>query len=614
MSEVTEAKKRRKKKPADEGAAEPVLLTGDQPLEEAEKRLRDEAYSRLELWQQDCAQYHSTATNCRKVFRLQDPEQDPPGTEPQRKALQLQTLKSTIENCVADQMDNMPEALMLPERPELQDVATDMTDVVRFVLDQNSYEEYHHDRAEDFYVAGTAVTQVVWDDLMDNGNGNIAVVRYPIESMVWDPLAEDIQDARALLKLSWHPLSWYTEHYPDQAQYVGDDSQQHNNVAVPESALTLVDQHEGKAMLIEYWYRRFDAEKKKYTINVAYLAGGALLEDYTDVYAHGKYPFVFDAFSKIPGQPVGESMVYALTPMMRYINRYAHYIDENLRFSSKSRMLAREGSGIDTGALADWSKNIVTGKSISEDDVRWFDTKPLSGMATQQMLQFQNDMKMDSGQNQFSRGEVTGGITAAAAISALQESGSKITRMRTSQLSAGFKKIVEQIMWLVAEFYTEDRKRLVIGENMQTREVNMNAVHLMDPGKQAGTTMPPPYTVQIQVQRRNPMRVQAQNDLMIQAYTMAAEAGTPMPLSVLFKLLQIDGKDRLMPTLEEIDQTAAQMQQLAAENEQLKAQNDNLNTTLDSYANALANDVEDLQGSAFGGSEGSENAALGAMA
>ena len=31
-------------------------------------------------------------------------------------------------------------------------------------------------------------------------------------------------------------------------------------------------------MLVEYWYRLYDAKKRRYTINVAYLAGGVLLE------------------------------------------------------------------------------------------------------------------------------------------------------------------------------------------------------------------------------------------------------------------------------------------------------------------------------------------------
>lgn len=581
-----EAPKERKK--PSEGAMEAFDFIGEQKLTAEDRALKEEAYSRLELWEQDCHKYHEMARKCRLIYRLQDPDQDLPNTPPEERMLQLQTLKSTINNCVADQIDNLPEALLLPQRPELQSVAGEMTNVVKFIVEQNDGKEYFRKRDEDFMIAGTSVTQIMWDEDMDNGKGNIAMVVVPIEQLVWDPMASDIQQGRALIKLTWYPLSWFAEHYPEQAQYIGDESQSHNHVGEPETMYSLVDQAEGRAMLMEYWYRRYDAKKKQYSINVAYFAGGALLRKYEDVYAHGKYPFVFDVYSHIDGQPVGESMVSELTPMMRYINRYAHYIDVNLRYSSKARMLSRKNNGIDTNALADWSRNIIEGDSVTQEDIRWLETKPFTSLATNQMLQFQSDMKMDSGQNQFSRGEVSGGVTAASAISALQEAGGKITRMRTNVLSAGFKKIVEQILWLVSEFYTDERTALVVGEGFEPIPLNLSAEHLMGKRKRAGSLEPPPYTVSIQIQRSNPMRVQAQNDLMIQAYTMAAQSGQNFPLSVLFQLLNVDGKDRILPVLQEVEQTTQMMQQLQMQNQQMQQDIEGLQNIIDTYSDELS--------------------------
>ena len=587
------------KKALDEGAAEPLEYLKDQVLSEDEKKLRDEAYGRLDVWEQDCRIYHEAARQARLVFRLKDPEQDLPGTPEQEKALQLQTLKSTLNNCVADQVDNTPEALMLPQRPEVQSVADEMTRVVEFIVEQNDGETFFRRRAEDFLIAGTAVTQVIWDEDMDRGKGNVAMIRVPLENMIWDPqTGEDIQQARAIMKLSWHPLSWYTEHYPDKAQYIGDEAASHNHVAEPDSFGALIDQQEGRALLMEYWYRRYDARKRRYTINVAYLAGGALLDVYTDVYAHGLYPFQFDVMTPIDGLPVGEGMVAELTPMMRYINRYAHYIDVNLRYSSKARMLVRKNNGIDRNQLADWSTNIIEGDSVTDEDVRWLETKPFTSLASQQMYSFQNDMKQDSGQNQFARGEVTGGITAASAISALQEAGGKITRLRTNALSSGYKNIVEQILWLVAEFYTEERTALVVGENNELIPLTLSAEHLMGK-RQKGHLAPPPYVVRIQIQRKNPTRIQAQNDLILQAYSMAAQAQQNFPLSVLFRLLTVDGKEKLLPVLDELDTQREMMQQLQTQNEELTARNADMQTTLDAYSEAMSRDVEDLQNASF---------------
>lgn len=100
-------------------------------------------------------------------------------------------------------------------------------------MEQNDYNTYHRERVEDFFITGTSVTQIGWDEQMDNGKGNVCVVRHPIESIVYDPMAENIQDARAIIKLSWHPLSWFAEHYPDTARYIADETNEHENIGKP---------------------------------------------------------------------------------------------------------------------------------------------------------------------------------------------------------------------------------------------------------------------------------------------------------------------------------------------------------------------------------------------
>ena len=599
-----------------------AITSTEQTLDPKDKALVDLVYERLQRWGDSLQPYYDRARAARKVALLDDPEQDSEaengGKRPRNKTLQLQTLKSTLNNCIADQMDNMPEALIAPERPGLENVAMDVGDVVRFILSRNKYEEIHRRRVEDFFVAGTAVTQVAWDETMDDGQGNVAIIRWPIEAMVWDPYAADIQDARALMKISWHPHEWYEEHYPDKAQYVGDDDYAHNQIGKPEVQQELTYDTEHQSMMIEYWWREFNASTKRYKINVAYVAGGALLERAENVYWHGRYPFRFDAFTSVEGSPAGIGMVEELTPMMRYINRYARYIDENLRMSAKMRMLVRKDSGIDTKALADWESNIITGDAIDPSSIQWLQSKPLSGMAVQQMLQFQTDLKQDSGQNQFTRGETAGGVTAAQAISALQEAGGKITRYHTTVLNRGFAEIAEQIVWLIAQFYTDKKEQLITGSDGKAHEVIMGADHLM--GNDASALLPPqdeldalppeladrivrtarrkaskrkremvapPYTVSVQVQRRNPLRVQAQNELFIQAYTMAAQAGQQFPLSLLFDLLVVDGKERILPVLQQVDQQTQQLQQAMQQIESLQGENEQLSKALETYGQAL---------------------------
>lgn len=572
-------------------------ILDEQPLSDEERQLVDEVYSRLSLFEQNCRPYHDTARMCREVARLRDPHQNPSGKsdDEETEVLQLHTLKSTINNMVADQMENLPEPRLLPETPEKKQAAEDLQDAVRFVIyDVNRYPRIHRRRTHDFFVTGTAVTQIVWDETANFGKGDVAIFDWPVEAFLWDPMAENIQDARALIKVSWMPMSWFKQHYPDAYPYIGTESGEHRDVGMHEAQREISGQDEERALLLEYWYRRYNAKTRRYTINVAYCAGRALLEHAEDVYAHGMYPFVVDVMDSIRGTPVGDGAVDDMTPMMRYINRYAHYIDTNLRMSSKGRILARKGAGIDREALRDWSQDIIEGDRIVQgEDWAWMQHAPFNGLAIQMMTQMQSDLKMDSGANQFTRGETSGGVVSGKGLTALIEAGGKISGLRTDILNEGFRQIVEQVLWLMAEFYKRDRVVHITGRR-QTKSVKMDESIF---GQRVGHALPPPpYAVQVEINRRNPARVDAMNEMYMNAYTMAAQAQQFFPLSALFELLTVDGKDRLLPVIEKNEKHMQQLQQMqqqleaqAQQMEQMKAENDSLRATATQMTNALAN-------------------------
>ena len=590
---------------------EEEIVVGEQMLDEEDKKLVQEVYARVELFSQANREYHDRANVARKIMRLDDPYQDLPGTPEEERTLQLQTLKSTINNCVADQMQNIPNAKILPETPELQQAADDLQDALRYVIyDVNQFERTHRRRSEDFYTAGTSITQVVWDRDMSMGKGDIAIFRWPVESFLWDPTAEDIQDARALIKVSWHPLSWYREHYPDNGKYVMGDEGTYQNVGMPDTQKINTGDDEPKAMLLEYWYRKYSASKRRYTINVAYVAGGALLAHDKDVYIHGMYPFVIDVHSTIEGQPVGDGLVMELANMQRYINKYAKYIDTNLRMSSKARMLVRRSSGIDAQDLADWSKDMVQGDRITQgEDWAWLQHAPLNNMIVQQMLNLEQELKNDSGMNTFSRGESSGGIVSGKAILALQEAGNKIANMRMVTLNQGFVGITMLCIWLMAQFYGKERMVMITGtKDGLRREVTVSAKKFFGSAysKVKDGTMPPPYFVQVEVDRGNPARVDAMNEMYMQAYTMAAQMQQFIPLSALFRMMNVDGKDRLLPVIEEAEAQNNQLQQMQQTIEQMSEQmqglqkeNDNLRVTASQATNVLANVGANRKGSGF---------------
>jgi hypothetical protein len=572
------------------------FFLGEQPLNEEEKHLINTIYDRLDIFEQMNRPYHDAAKDIRKIVHMEDPYQDDVRTLSRngKKTLQLQTLKSTINNVVADQMLSMPEARLMPETPEMQEAADDLQDLVHYVVYcANDFEQMHYRRCEDFYGPGTAVTQIAWDPDMGYGKGEIALLRWPLEAFLWDPTAENIQDCRAVMKVSWHPLSWYREHFPEEGKYVGADNGTHNNVGMTvgqEDAEHSSD--EKRALMIEYWWREYNAKTRRYTVNVAYAAGNALLTVERDVYDHGMYPFVIDVHDHIEGSLAGEGLVHELTPMMRYINRYAAYVDMNMRMASKARLLVRRGAGIDKEALTDWENDVIEGDNITPENLQWLQTQPFTSMVNQWMQQMQNDLKQDSGANQFTRGETTGGIVSGKAINSLIQAGGKVASMRTEQLKYGFKQIVEQIIWLMSQFYDDDRVVMITGKN---KSVKVDSKKMFGT-KNKGAVNPPPYTVEIEVSSRDPQRIANQNQMFMEAYTMSAQAQQFFPLSALFKILNLDGKDRILPVIqanetyqEQMQALQQQVEQMGQQMEQMQAENQNLRNTTSQMSNALAN-------------------------
>ena len=569
----------------------------EQPLSPEDKELVEQIYDRLDIFEEMNRPYHDAARECRQIMHMNDPLQDDPKSVQRagKKTLQMQTLKSTINNVVADQMLSMPEARLMPETREMQESADMLQDMVHYVVYcANNFEQLNYRRCEDFYSPGTAVTQTAWDPDAAYGKGEIALLRWPIEALVWDPTAENIQDCRAVMKVSWHPLSWYREHYPEAGKYVSSDEGLHNNVGMTEGQEGADHaSDEDRALMIEYWWRKYDASTRRYTINVAYAAGGALLDKAEDVYAHGMYPFVVDVHDSIEGSLTGEGLVHELAPMMRYINRYMSYIDMNLRMSSKNRLLIQKGSGIDRDALTDWEQDVIEGDRITPDALQWMQNTPFNSSVVQMMAALQSDLKADSGANQFTRGETTGGIVSGKAINSLIQAGGKVSSMRTEQLKFGFKQIVEQIIWLMAQFYDEDRVIMIAGKNEQ---VKVDTKKLFG-RKTKGAVNPPPYTVQIEVASRDPQRIANQNQMFMEAYTMSAQAQQFFPLSSLFQILNLDGKDKILPVIQENEHYQEQMQQMQQQLEQMGQQMQQMqqeNQSLKNSAAKMANTISTI--------------------
>ena len=197
-------------------------------------------------------------------------------------------------------------------------------------------------------------------------------------------------------------------------------------------------------------------------------------------------------------------------------------------------------------------------------------------------------MKQDCGQNQFSRGEGGLGVTAAGAIQALQEAGGKITRMHTEKYKFAFKELVEQILWVLSEYMEPGRKMRIVGGWDSSGNMQNRLIELIAPGREGDALPKPAYTVRVQVQRNNPLQIQADNQFLSNVAQICAQSGQPLPPEAIIRLMEgYRTKSSVLKMVEQNSRQIAQMEQMQATIEQLTQQLEAARTVAENDAKAL---------------------------
>lgn len=522
----------------------------EQPLDDERRRMVERAYELFDEFRAGLDAEHRRQARDREIFNLHDDQAR--DHEPQ-----LPILVSTIQGKVADQLDNMPEPIMTPESPEMQEMAESATDLARWVLERSDYDTEHIALATDMYVTGMAVVETGWDPDADNGQGNVRVERCPAEHLYWDPMAKKLQQSRAVFRAIFHTRKWYREHYPGEYRYIQGDE-----FIDPDAPRGVNADGQDSVMMLEYWRREYDG--RRHRVHVAYIAGRALLYDSREsmpegVYAHGEYPFCCCTYRDAPRTIAGRGVIDDFIEMQRYANRNAHYIDINTRMAARPRMLVSDMLEIDESELEDLNHQVIKTGAGSVDDgrLRWLTTPPLPALAMTSQQWYVDGIKQESGQNQFSRGEGGLGVTAASAIQSLQEAGAKSSRMETQRMVSMFRDMCTQVLWLIAQFFDPPRTVMITGKGDSPFEAQ--AITARRDMITRSDDLHPAYRVNMQIRRRNPLRVESENQLILKLYEMSAAAGRPMDVLTVLEMLQVDGKERIMPRLRAEDRRQSEL-------------------------------------------------------
>ena len=520
-------------------------------------------------------------------------------------------LFNSIANKHADAMDNYPEPNVLPRAQDDEETARALSKIIPAVLEQADYEQVYSDSWWRKLKTGTGVKGVFWDPLLRRGLGDISIQSVNLLMLYWEPGVSDIQQSPHLFSLSLENNEQLTARYPqleghtgkalDVAEYIHDDS---------------IDTT-GKSVVVDWYYKKALESGQTVLHYCKYCNGVVLYASENDpqladrgLYDHGQYPFVFDPLFMEEDSPAGFGYIDVMKDTQTAIDKMNHAMDENVLLSAKTRFLLSDTAGVNEDELADFSRDIVHAAGrLGEDTLRPFQTAGLAGNLITYRDDRVNELKEISGNRDVSQGGTTSGLTAASAIAALQEAGSKLSRDMLKSAYRAFAKECYLIIELMRQFYDEQRVYRITGESGGTEYVPFSAQALRpQPVEAVGGvelgSREPVFDITVSAAKKSTFSRLSQNETAKECYQMGffAPANADAALAAL-DMMDFEGIEKVRQRVQQNGTLYQQLQQMAQQLQKMAAIIDQQNGTNVSEAAGAA---AQAAGSTGGGS-GSSN-------
>lgn len=434
-------------------------------------------------------------------------------------------LFNSLANKHADAMDNFPSPNILPREEGDKGEAEMLSSIIPVILEQNDFEETY-DNVQDYRLkSGTGVYGIFWDNEKMNGLGDISILKADLINLFWEPGITDIQRSRHLFHVELADNDLLEQEYPqlrgklssssiDLSKYVYDDT---------------VDTSTKSAVVDWYYKKRQNGRNVlhycKYVNDVVLFA----TENDPEMaergwYDHGQYPFVFDPLFSMEGTPCGFGYIDVGKDTQAYIDRANQAIMQNMLANAKPRHFIRSDGSVNEAEYADTTKDFIhVDGSLGQDSILPVQGKPLNNVYIEVLHDKIDELKETTGNRDISTGGTTSGVTAASAIAAMQEAGSKLSRDHNKASYRAFRKVVLMVIELIRQFYDLPRCFRIMGENGTARFVEYSNANLQPQmqGIEMGVDMGyrlPLFDVEITAQKASPYSKMSQNELALQFF------------------------------------------------------------------------------------------------
>ena len=477
-------------------------------------------------------------------------------------------LFNAIANKHADAMDNFPSPNILPREEGDKAEAEMLSSIIPVILEQNDFEETY-DNVWDYKLkAGTGIYGIFWDKSKLNGLGDISIRKVDIINLFWESGITDIQKSRNLFHVELHDNDLLMAMYPqlegklsstpteNVSKYIYDDNVDTTN----------------KSAVIDWYYKK--NQNGKNVLHYCKFVNDVVLfatendPEYAERgwYDHGLYPFVFDPLFSVEGTPCGFGYIDIGKSAQEYIDRGNQAIMQNMLSNAKPRYFIRTDGAVNEQEYADMTKEFVhVDGNLGQDSILPIQGKPLNNVYVQVINDKINELKEVTGNRDISTGGTTSGVTAASAIAALQESGSKLSRQDNKASYRAFRKVCLMVIELIRQFYDIPRCFRIMGENGAARYVEYSNAGITPQfqGIEMGVDMgyrTPLFDIEITAQKQSPYSKMSQNELALQFF--GAGFFNPQMADQALACLDMMDFDRKQFIMQKIAQNGGMYQQM----------------------------------------------------
>ena len=430
-------------------------------------------------------------------------------------------LFNAITNKHADAMDNYPEPVVLPRERSDEESARTLSSVLPVVLEYNDYEQTYSQAWWEKLKHGTAAYGVFWNSRKENGLGDIDIRGIDLLKLFWEPGITDIQDSRNLFLVELVDEELLEQRYPEHKGHLGGSVIDLKQYVYDDTVDT-----SGKSLVVD-WYYKVRAASGRTILHYAKFVGDTLLfasenePEYRERgwYDHGEYPVVMDVLFPEKGTPAGFGYVAICKDPQLYIDKMSANVLENAMMSTKKRFFLSTSTAVNREQFLDWNEPIVDVEGELDDRrLQEIVTQPLSSIYLDIMNLKIEEMKDTASNRDVNSGGTGSGVTAAAAIAALQEAGNKVSRDMIATYRAHVK-VSAMCIELMRQFYDEERAFRITGETPGSyRFVEVSNKGLKDvpldgayPGQQV-LYRKPVFDIKISAQKKNPFSRMEQNE------------------------------------------------------------------------------------------------------